>query len=113
MTIGGSWTGITIYGINPNQLSEILGDVKIIEGSLYPDTPIPIALIDYQVAYPNGTDRPLIVPGQAITLQPWSVGSLSSGASITLIASGILETYGAMSIISPDTSILFPFRQQS
>lgn len=110
INLGGSLLNVVVYGIDSYKLGEVLGDVNLIDGSPYQDVAIPLAIIGNQIAFLNTTDQPSILPGQVVTISTRG-GPLSSAATtIAVIVTGILNRYGAMGLISPDTSIFIPLQ---
>ncbi|MCI4435325.1 MAG: ABC transporter permease, partial [Ignisphaera sp.] len=101
VNIGGSTVNAVIYGISSDGLKDVLGDLKLINGSPYPDAPVPLAVVGNQIATSNTTNQLIILPGQVLTV---SVRG-GSATSITMIVSGILDKYGITGFISPDTGI--------
>ncbi|MEM3807977.1 MAG: FtsX-like permease family protein [Nitrososphaerota archaeon] len=97
---------LTLVGIEPARLPDLLGDLKIIEGALYPGGLSPIGVVGYEAAYPStlgGTqvvfvNQPLIIEQRA----------QSFTRRVTVLISGILDRYGASAFISIDNSIFMP-----
>ncbi|MBS7605060.1 MAG: FtsX-like permease family protein [Candidatus Bathyarchaeia archaeon] len=117
VNVGGSEIDVTVYGISAEDLKEILGETKIIDGTLYQDTTIPLAIVGHDIAYPNSTYSAVSV-GQAITvsmrgLVPFAGGSPMQAQRllpVILIVTSILDRYGASFLISPDSSIFIPLQ---
>lgn len=117
VNVGGSEIDVTIYGISAGDLEEILGEIKIIDGTLYQDTIILLAVIGYNIAYLNST-YPVVSVGQAITVSMRGATPFIGGGPaqaqrsqpLTLIVTSILNRYGASFFISPDSSIFIPLQ---
>jgi putative ABC transport system permease protein len=103
VNIGGSTVNAMIYGISSDGLKEILGDLKLVDGSLYQEASIPLAVVGNQIAISNTTNQLIVFPGQVLMVN--IRGSPTLSTAIGIVVSGILDKYGAMSLISPDTSI--------
>ncbi|MDG6929012.1 MAG: ABC transporter permease [Nitrososphaerota archaeon] len=99
----GQTTPVSIIGVSDQGLLTLLGGVNLYEGSAYPDSVSPLALVGNGLAFPQpGTQRQSILTGHPITLQQ-QVGS--STRVMTLSVSGILQYYGSSPLIPVDTSI--------
>lgn len=94
---------VSVIGVRSYELKELLGgSVDLIEGSLFPDSPIPAAVIGYNVAYDQSTGRKLVDVGQVIVVR-------LGNRMLVLNVLGILNYYGtSMLISSPDDSIYIP-----
>ncbi|MEM0021632.1 MAG: FtsX-like permease family protein [Fervidicoccaceae archaeon] len=110
VTIGDSTSSATIYGISSQYITSILGEVNLAAGALYQDSAVPMAVIGHDLAFSNTTNQLLISPGQVITVTLNRGGFSQSASQAILIVSGVLNSYGAMSFISPDTSIFIPIQ---
>jgi putative ABC transport system permease protein len=99
---------LTLVGIEPARLSDLLGDLRLVEGTIYPSGLTPIGVAGYDAAYPptlGGTqvvfvNQPLLVEQRAQTLS----------RRTTILISGILDKYGASAFISIDSSIFMPIQ---
>ncbi len=109
VNLGGSTVNAVIYGISSDGLKDVLGDLKLIDGSPYPDASVPLAVVGNQIATSNTTNQLIILPGQVLTVSIRG-GPASVASSITMIVSGILDKYGITGFISPDTSIFIPLQ---
>lgn len=101
--IEGLNTRVSVVGVRSYELKELLGgSVDLIEGSLFPDSPIPAAIIGYNVAYEQSTGRKLVDVGQVIVVR-------LGNRMLVLNVLGILNYYGtSMLISSPDDSVYIP-----
>lgn len=105
-TRAGQDVEITLVGIEPSRLRDLLGDLRIVEGTVYPAGLSPIAVAGYETAYPPTlggaqvvfVNQPLLVEQRAQTFT----------RRTTIIISGILDKYGASAFISIDSSIFMP-----
>lgn len=100
---------VNIVGIRAGDLGKLLGDLKIVSGSLYPDAPAPLALVGYNIAFPpeQGGSQAVQV-GQPITVQR-GFGQL--GQRVQLQVVGILGPYGSTPATNPDNTIYVPLDQ--
>uniref|UniRef100_A0A7C5Z4V5 ABC transporter permease n=1 Tax=Ignisphaera aggregans TaxID=334771 RepID=A0A7C5Z4V5_9CREN len=108
INLGGSTVNAVIYGISSDGLKEILGDLKLVDGSPYQEVSIPLAVVGNQIAISNTTNQLIVFPGQVFMVN--TRGTPTSSTAIGMVVSGILDKYGAMSFISPDTSIFIPLQ---
>jgi len=94
---------LTLIGIDPLKLEALLGDVKVIDGQIYPRVMSPMAVVGYEVAYPptlGGVKTASIAQPLLIEQR-----TQSYTRRIPLFVSGILDRYGASAFISIDDSI--------
>ncbi len=111
ITLGDTQLNTVVYGIASYELNEILGDIKLIDGTIYQDTAVPLAIIGSQIAFQNTTSQPIVLPGQAIMVYTrGSFGAQAQSISLVIVVAGILDRYGAANLISPDTSIFIPLQ---
>ncbi|BAJ50990.1 conserved hypothetical protein [Candidatus Caldarchaeum subterraneum] len=97
---------LTLVGVDPLKLEALLGDVRLIEGQLYPPAQVPIGVAGYEVAYPptlGGVQE--ISVSQALFVEQ---RAQSFTRRIPLMISGILDRYGASAFVSIDGSIFMP-----
>ncbi|MEM1611049.1 MAG: ABC transporter permease [Sulfolobales archaeon] len=97
---------VTLLGIKSTDLESLLGDIKILDGGIYPDAPVPVALVGYSIAFPpeQGGSQSIYV-GQPLLVE---IGFGSFRQRIQLQVVGILAQYGSTPFVSPDSSIVIP-----
>lgn len=102
----GQQVQVTLVGIRSSDLEALLGSIKILDGSIYPDAPVPIALVGYNIAFPpeQGGSQSIYV-GQPLLVE---LGFGQFRQRIQLQVIGILGQYGSTPFVSPDSSILVP-----
>ena len=106
-TLSGNVEGLnvraTVVGIRASELKELLGgDVNLLKGNPLTDTPIPIALIGYNIAYDQSSGSEVVDVSQTIAVR---VGTRTYIFSVV----GILNYYGSSFLLSsPDDSIYIP-----
>lgn len=89
VSIGGGAVEVTIYGVSSYGPQEILGGVRLVDGSLYQDVATPLALVGNQVAMSNTTSQLLVLPGQVIIVSVRGGGAMvASSAAVPLVVSG-------------------------
>jgi len=94
---------LTLIGVDPLKLETLLGELRIIDGQIYPRAQAPIAVVGYEVAYP-----PTLGGAQTISIaQPMLVEQRTQSFTrrIPLVVSGILDRYGASAFVSIDSSV--------
>ncbi|MEM2238431.1 MAG: FtsX-like permease family protein [Candidatus Caldarchaeum sp.] len=94
---------LTMVGVDPSLLPTLLGELRLKEGQIYPNTIAPIGVAGFEVAYPS-----TLGGAQAVMLaQPLYVEQRfqTSVRRVPVIVTGILERYGASAFISIDNSI--------
>lgn len=105
----GQQAQVTLLGIRSTDLVALLGDIKILDGTIYPDNPVPVALVGYSIAFPpeqGGSQA--IYTGQPLLVE---IGFGNFRQRIQLQVVGILAQYGSTPFISPDNSIMIPLDQ--
>jgi len=90
---------VTIIGVSSIDIVDFLGEVNLVDGSMYVDAPAPQALIGYNVAV-DGTGQSRYRAGQLILAQ--------GQRSLSLIVVGVLDTYGTAPMVQPDNAIFTP-----
>jgi putative ABC transport system permease protein len=90
----------SLVGISSWDLSDFLGEVKLLDGDVYSDVPAPQALVGYNVAIDDAGSLRYKV-GQPILVQ---VGQ----QSITMTVVGVLDVYGSSLMIQADDSVFVP-----
>ena len=90
----------SLVGISSWDLSDFLGEVKLLDGSVYSDVPAPQALVGYNIATDDSGNLRYRV-GQPILVQ---VGQ----QSITMTVVGVLDVYGSSLMIQSDDSVFVP-----
>ncbi len=91
---------VSLVGVASSDLVSLLGEVKLLDGSMYFDAPAPQALIGYSVAKDEiGQTRYEV--GQPILVQ-------MGQRPIMMTVVGVLDTYGALLTIQPDDAIFIP-----
>jgi len=98
--VAGLQDPVTLIGISSVEIIDFLGEVKLIDGSIYLDVPAPQALIGYNIAV-DDTGQSRYKAGQPILVQ--------SQRPLMLIVVGVLDNYGtALMIVSPDKAVFMP-----
>ena len=103
LSINGQSISATIIGVNNYSITKALGSLNIYEGTSFNNSALPLALVGHDIAFPTtGQSTSSVLLNQPIYL---TQGSGSNTKSITVVTSGILNTYGSSLFISPDSSI--------
>jgi ABC-type antimicrobial peptide transport system permease subunit len=102
----GQQVQVSLVGIRSSDLEALLGSIKILDGSTYPDAPVPVALVGYNIAFPpeQGGSQSIYV-GQPLLVE-LGFGQFRQRIQLQII--GILGQYGSTPFVSPDNSILVP-----
>ena len=95
--VTGLENSVNLVGVSSLELVNFLGEVRLLDGNLYYDVPAPQALIGYSVAI-DEAGQTRYKAGQPILVQ---IGQ----RSIMMTVVGVLDTYGASSIIQPENSV--------
>ncbi len=102
-SIGGHNVTATIIGVNNYSLQNVTGGVKLMEGSVYNNTVAPVGVVGYDIAFPSqGQTSPSVAISTPFYL------TTAASKTITIIPTGILDSYGTAFFIDPDSSIFVP-----
>ena len=102
-SIGGQNVTATIIGVNNYSLQNVTGGVKLMEGSVYNNTVAPVGVVGYDIAFPSqGQTSPSVAISTPFYL------TTAASKTITIIPTGILDSYGTAFFIDPDSSIFVP-----
>lgn len=91
---------VSLVGISSSELTNLLGEVKLVDGSVFYDAPAPQALIGYSVAI-DQSGQARYKTGQPILIQ---IGQ----RSVVLTVVGVLDDYGSSPLIQSEDSIFIP-----
>ncbi len=109
ITLSGTTTMATVYGVDNSSMSQVVGGVNLYEGTTYNDSTEPTAVVGHGIAFPTTTQlTPSVTLNEPIYLSTTSGGKKTS---ITLVPVGILQPYGTALFVSPDTSIFIPLSE--
>jgi len=92
---------VSVIGVSSLHLMELLGNIKLIDGDVYPDVPAPLALVGYDIATDYGTREPIKV-GQPLIIH------FGKGRSLTFNVIGVLDYYGTSVITRVDDTVFIP-----
>ena len=109
MSINGQTISVGIVGVSNSSLPVLLGGLNLYEGTSYNASALPMAVVGHGVAFPTTTQT---LPSITINEPIYITQESSSGSrSITLLPSGILQTYGSSLFVSPDTTVFIPLQE--
>ena len=91
---------VNLVGISSLDLASLLGEVRLLDGSVYLDVPAPQALIGYTVAI-DEVGQTRYEAGQPILVQ-------IRERPIMMTVVGVLDDYGTMLMIQPENSVFIP-----
>ena len=103
LRVSGFEDSVTVVGASGYDLAQLLGSLRLAEGSTYLDLPAPQALVGHDLAFDESSGEQVVRVGQPLVV---FVGK----RSMILNVVGVLERYG-ISIargVSPDESIFIP-----
>jgi len=100
--LSGTENSVTVVGVSSEDLKELLGDVRLLDGVVYSDVPAPLAVVGYDVATNFGASNPINV-GQPLLV---NVGN----SVYTLNVVGVLNYYGTslLMVAQTDSAIFVP-----
>jgi putative ABC transport system permease protein len=103
--VSGVEDAVTVIGVYSTSLTNLVGELNLVEGTPYYDVPAPQALIGNSLAFDaNGDTR--YKSGQPLQVT-------IAQRSIILDVVGVLDSYGSSPIIQPDRSIFLPLHYMS
>ena len=92
-------SSVTVMGISSQGLAQLLGNVTLIQGSMYQDTISPSAVIGYDIAFPSSSaGKQNIFVGNSSTLE-------FRNSKYTVPVVGILNAYGT-SMVPVDSGVI-------
>jgi len=99
----GQPTEVTVYGVDSEGLIALLGEIRMLDGTIYQPTSSPLAVVGYRNTFPTtqGGAQAIYV-GQPLVLEQ-KIGQYSR--RITLQVTGLLASYGSTLTISIDDAI--------
>ena len=93
---------VTLVGASSMDLLNFLGEVRLLDGTVYLDVPAPQVLIGHDIAI-DEIGQVRYKAGQPILVK---IGK----SSILMTVVGILDTYGTSPMIQPDNAIFLPIQ---
>ncbi len=101
-------SSVSVIGISGQGLSSMLGNVNLLQGSVFLDNTAPLVLFGNSVAFPvSSGQQQTIFTGQSIVVQE-VVGRNTRTDRLTV--TGILEPYGSSFILPADSSIFISLK---
>lgn len=95
-------TSVTVIGVDPQYISELLNGVNLYQGTTYNNTLTPSSIIGYDIAFPSTAGgRQEASVGQPATLK---IGSGRSITSYNIPVVGVLQSYSSF-IISINSAV--------
>ncbi|MEM3403045.1 MAG: FtsX-like permease family protein [Nitrososphaeria archaeon] len=106
LTLGSETKAVTVIGVDSEGLRIFLGEIRLVEGAVYPPSSVPLALVGHNIAFPvsQAGSQGLNI-GQPLILAQQS-GQVSRRVTVQVI--GILDTYGSSSLIQTDNTLFIP-----
>jgi len=96
---------VNIIGVDSIGLRTLLGEVKLLDGEIYPPSNTPLAVVGNSVAFSSTQGVQEVYVGQPLVLEQ-PLGTTSR--RITLQVAGLLDKYGSSAFLSVDNSIFIP-----
>jgi len=96
---------VNIIGVDSVGLRTLLGEVKLLDGEIYPPSNTPLAVVGNSVAFSSTQGVQEVYVGQPLVLEQ-PIGTTSR--RITLQVAGLLDKYGSSAFLSVDNSIFIP-----
>lgn len=96
-----------VIGVTPKGLELFLPEIRLLDGTTFPDTRAPLALVGYNIGYDHLRDRQKLHAGQPIFME---VGVGGRVKVVRLTVAGVMDQYGALAFLRPDDIIFIPLR---
>jgi len=96
---------VNIIGVDSVGLRTLLGEVRLLDGEIYPPSNTPLAVVGNSVAFSSTQGVQEVYVGQPLVLEQ-PIGTTSR--RITLQVAGLLDKYGSSAFLSVDNSIFIP-----
>jgi putative ABC transport system permease protein len=96
---------VNIIGVDSVGLRTLLGEVRLLDGEIYPSSNTPLAVVGNSVAFSSTQGVQEVYVGQPLVLEQ-PIGTTSR--RITLQVAGLLDKYGSSAFLSVDNSIFIP-----
>ena len=102
----GLTTSASVIGVSSGGMQTLIGEIRLVEGSIYPPTTAPLAVVGYNLAFPTSQGgQQSVYSGQPLILER-RVGTASRRTTVQVV--GILEKYGSTPYLSTDDSVFLP-----
>lgn len=102
----GLTTSASVIGVSSEGMKTLIGEIRLVEGSIYPPTTAPLAVVGYNLAFPTSQGgQQVVYSGQPLILER-RVGTITKRTAIQVV--GILEKYGSTPYLSTDDSVFLP-----
>jgi len=108
LSLGGQQVQVNIIGVDSQGLLQLLGQVNMVQGTVYGSEDVPLAVVGYDLSFPlSEGGRQAIYVGQPLLLyQPTPMGLRTASVSVI----GLLAKYSASPFIPVDSSIFVPLK---
>ncbi|MCJ7770851.1 ABC transporter permease [Candidatus Bathyarchaeota archaeon] len=102
----GVTTSASVMGVSSEGMKTLIGEIRLVEGSIYPPTTAPLAVLGYNLAFPTSQGgQQVAYSGQPLILER-RVGTTTRRTTVQVV--GILEKYGSTPYLSTDDSVFLP-----
>ena len=106
LTQGGQVSQVSVIGVSSQDIRTLIGEIRLVEGTIYPPTTAPLAVVGHNVAFPTAQGgQQMAQVGQPLILEQ-RVGQVTRRIMVDVI--GILDKYGSSPFLSTDDSIFLP-----
>lgn len=97
---------VIVYAVPISLIFEAIGSLKLLEGSIPPQSDVVRAVIGYDIAF-DGNGNQVYFIGDTITLTIYTVeaGGKVKVKHVNVLVAGILDKFGGAFFLSPDTTV--------
>jgi putative ABC transport system permease protein len=103
---GGQVSQVSVIGVSSEGIRTLIGEIRIVEGTIYPPTTAPLAVVGHNVAFPTTQGgQQMAHVGQPLILEQ-RVGQVTRRITVDVI--GILDKYGSTPFLATDDAVFLP-----
>ena len=106
LTQGGQVSQVSVIGVSSEGIRTLIGEIRLVEGTIYPPTTAPLAVVGHNVAFPTAQGgQQMAQVGQPLILEQ-RVGQVTRRITVDVI--GILDKYGSSPFLATDDAVFLP-----
>jgi putative ABC transport system permease protein len=100
---GGQVSQVSVIGVSSEGIRTLIGEIRLVDGTIYPPTTAPLAVVGHNVAFPTAQGgQQMARVGQPLILEQ-RVGQVTRRITVDVI--GILDKYGSTPFLATDDAV--------
>jgi putative ABC transport system permease protein len=100
---GGQVSQVSVIGVSSEGIRTLIGEIRLVDGTIYPPTTAPLAVVGHNVAFPTTQGgQQMAQVGQPLILEQ-RVGQVTRRITVDVI--GILDKYGSTPFLATDDAV--------